>query len=110
MILLFSIAAMLAQDSTTTCNNVGGTVQCTTRATPSVPPVDYSVAVPKPVPLPSPAIAPEASTQSAAERRAAAYAQVGKMIAEGRCGDAKRLAKFYGKSDIIADTERACAK
>ncbi|MDH7638931.1 hypothetical protein [Sphingomonas oryzagri] len=44
----------------------------------------------------------------AANRRAAAYNQVGDLIARGDCDGAKRLAHFYNKPDIIRDTERAC--
>ena len=44
----------------------------------------------------------------AAKRRGDAYAQVGKLIADGRCADAKRLAGFYGNRKLINDTAKAC--
>jgi len=45
---------------------------------------------------------------SAMERRARAYAQVGELIAKGECAAANRLAQFYGHKDILKDTARAC--
>jgi len=48
------------------------------------------------------------NAQGAANRRAAAYAKVGDLIASGDCAGAKRLAQFYNHPDIIADTAKAC--
>ena len=48
------------------------------------------------------------AAENAAGRRAAAYAQVGELIAKGDCAAANRLATFYHRPDIMKDTARAC--
>lgn len=55
-----------------------------------------------------PAPAAASDDGGAANRRAAAYNQVGELIAKGDCDGAKRLARFYNKPDIIKDAARAC--
>lgn len=52
----------------------------------------------------------DTSAAASQARRSEAYLQVGKLISEGKCADANRLAQFYGRDDIIADTAKACQR
>lgn len=96
MILL--VLALLGQQ--TECTTIGATTRCTKESAP----VDLTSLAK------APAQAVPATSDGSMDRRAAAYAQVGQLIADKRCEDALRLARFYGKKDLIKDTERACVK
>lgn len=100
--LLIAFAALLLPQQATTCTTSGNTTRCEPDA--GVALRDWLVRAP------AGQQQQEASIDAAKDRRAAAYAQVGKLIADGRCEDAKRLASFYGQPDIVKDTNRACAK
>ena len=93
---------------TTNCTTYGNNTTCQTQQPTSNAPIDYLRAL---GPLPSAggasATAPIEAVDAASARRIA-YAQVGQLIAEGKCVEAKRLARFYGRDQIVADTDRAC--
>lgn len=90
------ILALALQSAT--CTTIGNITRC----------VDEPAAVTRPIPQPTPVITATPSPEGAKDRRAAAYAQVGQLIADSRCADARKLAAFYGQPDIIADTAKAC--
>lgn len=105
--ILLSLALAVTQQSTT-CRTIGNTTNCETTAADPAPNYDALSN--------APAEAAEAVLEAARrgreerQRRADAYAEVGKLIAVGRCEDARRLAGFYGNRRLIKDTRRACVK
>lgn len=90
--------ALLGQQ--TECKTIGDTTRCEATA-----PVDAAPVAEAPQQAASAILA---GAEGAKGRRAVAYAQVGQLIADNRCADALRLARFYGQKDIVRDTERAC--
>jgi len=115
---LFVASPALAQ--TTHCTTMGNTTNCVTdnsvnqgqagvntamqgliNSTRPVTPMRREEAAPS---------LPRAPGDTPEERRANAYAQVGALIAKGDCDGAMRLANFYGRPDIVADTAKACQR
>lgn len=102
MTLAMIILALALLGQQTECTTIGATTRCVKQPAP----VDLSALTT----APAKAAAGIEPADGAMDRRASAYAQVGQLIADQRCEDALRLARFYGKRDLIKDTERACVK
>ena len=102
------LALVLAAQSTTDCYQNGVAVNCTTRGTQTAPDPLQSFVQGMQQDNREQAQRNEMAQQASANRRAAAYSQVGELIAKGDCVAANRLASFYGQRDIVKDTARAC--
>lgn len=110
---MIMILALQLASTTTTCNSYGGTVTCNTQQQGASPAQDnwlMDLATNKQGQQFQAARqqAQDDADEGARNRRAAAYAKVGDLIAAGDCAGAKRLAKFYNHPDIMADTAKAC--
>lgn len=79
--LLAMLLAFAAQDQV--CETNGATTVCKT-------------------PVPGPTYVPGQTPRDQAN------AKISQLIAENRCEDAKRLAKFYGWADLTKSVARAC--
>lgn len=109
-----SSATATAQNSTTDCHEFGGAVHCYTQTSPPnqggfwgglagglSDGRDRNGGL---------AAAIEAHRTHRAERlRAARYSTTGKLIADGKCGDARTLALNEGDFDLVQKVDSACA-
>lgn len=93
LILLLALA-----QTTTTCNTVAGVTRCTERST-SQP--DYQGLLDAVGP-------PKSSTPPGSTPHDRASEQLSQLVADNRCDDAKRVAKFYGYGDLVKRVARAC--
>lgn len=105
--------ALQLSTSTTTCNQLSGTVTCNTQQQGASPQqnnwlMDLATNKQGQQAQAARQQAQDDADEGAKNRRAAAYTQVGELIAKGDCAGAKRLARFYNHPDIMADTAKAC--
>lgn len=104
--IVMSFLAVLAFQQSTTCSTIGNVTRCD--SAPSSQSPDLTALGQAPARTADSIL--RSGDEAASDRRAAAYAQVGQLIADKRCDDARRLAGFYGQRDLIRDTAKACPK
>lgn len=98
-------ASPVSAQMQTNCSTIGNQTNCQTGSVPNVAQqmLDNMAANSR-----QQAAISAYQNEAAEDLRAQAYNQVGSLIAQGKCDEAKRLATFYGRKDIVKATAQAC--
>ena len=108
-IALIALASPVAAQTTTNCSTLGTFTNCRTTNDQPVPNVAADMLANMQLQQRQQQAEQARAAVVFGQQRAAAFAQVGGLIAKGDCEGAQRLADFYGWRDLRKNTAKACA-